>query len=163
MGRFGKDLGGSPEGPQRGCSDGQTTLNMPGASSPRVWHKLLRRFQRFPASSLLLLLQTPSPNPSSPLGGPGRGWLPTAALPMPNGWTIPSWLPSELPSAACCSSTWRKCLLPPLQEKTEGGSMGENILFDNFKLHWPFSFPRLRALLSMMIFHFWSPLSQSER
>lgn len=38
-----------------------------------------------------------------------------------------------------------------------------NTLFDNFKLHWSFAFPRLRALLSMMIFHFWSPLPQSKR
>lgn len=37
-----------------------------------------------------------------------------------------------------------------------------NILLDNLKLHWPFTFPRLRALLSM-IFDFWSPLSQSKR
>jgi len=64
------------------------------------------------------------PHPQSPAAPsvlPAGGGCPLSPLPMPNGWVIPSWLPSEPPSAACCSSTWRKCLSPPLQERRKIG------------------------------------------
>lgn len=112
-GKLRQQLWMTPEGPQRSCSNGQTFADAQDVLTMHV----AQPTAQFPA----LLGFTPSPPPPDPTPTSQQaprwsrpGWWP------PSSWLIPSWLPSELPSAACCSSTWRKCLLPPLQEKKEG-------------------------------------------
>lgn len=52
---------------------------------------------------------------------PSQVWARPAQPRRPSrGKRVPSWPRSGLPSAACGNSTWRRCLLPPLQENGAG-------------------------------------------